>query len=276
MEVINKDTYLETPFAPTSVTENDSIRYILYFHQFIIAKVEKETDSVSVLALEDFSKQSIHTDKHRFEVLENGNILIPTAVNVLSDSEYYLQSLNQGLPKIMEEQYLFHLYGKAGQLLNKFGKFPKSNYLSDTKLPLNQHYMYVVKDGFIYVSFPIGKELYKYDYSGNLIEEFNIELPEFNYSVKSGQRGNDAIIDLGIGNDPDDEVLYFHTINHITTNKIRHLLYKLNLSEKELKYGQIISGNNFMLPYIYNDTISFLKKYILEEKNEFVQLKLSK
>jgi hypothetical protein len=260
MDVVDQDTYLETPFIPTSITENDSIQYVLYFHQFTIAKVNKGTGFVKDIPLEDFSQQSIHSDKHRFEVLENGNFLIPTAINVLSDSKFYKQSLSDGLDKVMEEQYLFHLYGKSGQLLRKFGKSPRSNLINDTSLPLNQHYMYVVKDGFIYVTFPIGQELYKYDYNGNLIDAFEIELPEFNYAVKSGERGNDAKIDLAIEKESDQEVLYIHTINYINKNKIKHFIYKLNLLQKKLEYGEIMNGNNYMLPYIYNDTISFLKK----------------
>lgn len=276
MDVIDQDTHLETPFIPTSVTENDSIQYILYFHQFTIAKVYKGNGFIEDIPLEDFSQQSIHSDKHRFEVLENGNFLIPTAINVLSDSKFYQQNMDKGLDKVMEEQYLFYLYGKSGQLLNKFGKFPQSNLIAETYLPLNQHYMFVVKDGFIYVTFPIGQEIYKYDYSGELIEKINIKLPDFNYSVKSGERGNDAKIDLAIEKESDEELLYIHTVNYINKNKIKHFIYKLNLAQKKLEYGEIMNGNNYMLPYVYNDTISFLKKHVLEEKNEFVQLKLTK
>ncbi|WP_340153334.1 hypothetical protein [uncultured Marivirga sp.] len=276
IDVISRDTYIETPFFPTSVTENDSIQYVLYLHQFTIAKVKKNSDSVSAIALDDFSEQSIHSDTHRFEVLENGSFIIPTAINVLSDLGYYQQNLDKGLDEIMEEQHLFHLFGESGQLLKTFGKFPQSNYVTEPSLPFNPHYMYVVKDGFIYVTFPMGQELYKYDYNGNLIDSVNIELPEFNYSINPGHWGNDAKIGLGIEKDSNQEILYFHTINHINDNKIRHFIYKINLSEKVLEFGEIMNGNNYMMPYVYNDSISFLKKYFMEEKREIVTMKLTK
>lgn len=274
--VIDRDTYLETPFIPTSIAEKDSLQYVLYFHQRTITKLYKDIDSVAVIAFDDFTEQSIHSDTHRFEVLENGNIIIPTAINVLSDKGYYQEGRHTGLDKIMEEQHLFHLFGESGQLLTSFGKFPQSNFVDEPSLPFNQHYMYVVKDGFIYVTFPMGKELFKYDIDGKLVAKFDVELPGFNYSVKSGARGNDAKIALGIEMDSDQEILYFHSINHINENNIQHFLYRLNISTKELTYGEIMNGNNYMLPYIYSATISFLKKHFMEEKRELVQLKLTK
>jgi hypothetical protein len=275
-ELINyydENSFYQIPFTPTSIYYSNKKTTFLFLHQLQIGQLE--SDSLSQIVLSEEPSGSRYSDRNRFEVLPNGNFLLAPAVNVLSNTSYYNQILNKDLTDVLSQQYLFTIYDSLGHMINKFGNFPQSNFVKNPRLYINPYYFYVIKGGFMYVAFPMGKELLKFSLNGELVEKFLIDLPGFDYETKENEIGSDTMAGLGIEKNSQDDILYFHTILSNDENRIKHKLFRLNMRTKTLDYSEIMNGNNYMLPYIYDGQVSFLKKYIRKEEKDIYRLKLT-
>jgi len=267
LEEIDEKTILNFESEPSSIYIDHDTTYLLYFHKLKVAKTFG--DSVQIINLSERYARNFTSPMNRLEVLENGNILIPYALNIYNN---YSESkdLVRKRSDLKNPESLFALYSANGELLKRFGEFPASNNVRNPNLVRNAYLYYAVKDDKIYVTFPLGGEIYIYNTAGEVLSRFSFDLPEFEENVKAGEYGNDCLLGIAVDKNSEGEILYLHAVSHVSPRKIKHLLYEMNLREKTVVYGEILNGNNYLLPYAKDGRLLFLKSFIRKEEKEIV------
>lgn len=265
---INSSTILEAPFEPSSLYVDKDTTYIFYFHQLMIAK--SFDDSVKIINLSERFSEGLTTDINRFEVLDNGHILIPYALNIYNNYEESKDLVGNTSEGLHKADNLFALYNSEGVLLTKFGEFPESNEVENPRLARNAYFYYAIQKDKIYVTFPLGNEICIYDTQGELLRKFNFDLPLFEKEAKPNYFGNDAILGIAVDKYIENEILYLHAVTHVNPLKIRHILYEMNLTKNSITYDEILNGNNYLLPYANENKVFFLKGYVEKEEKDLI------
>ncbi len=268
LQEINSNTILEAPFEPSSVYVDHDTTYIFYFHQLMVAKSFE--DSVEIINLSEKYSEGLTTDINRFEVLNNGNILIPYALNIYNNYEESKDLVRRTSVDLHKADNLFALYNSDGVLLTKFGEFPESNEVKNPRLVRNAYFYYAIQKDKIYVTFPLGNEIYIYNTQGELLKKFSFDLPLFEKEAKPNYFGNDAILGIAVDKYKENEILYLHAVTHVNPRKIKHILYEMNLTDNSITYDEILNGNNYLLPYANESKVFFLKGYVEKEEKDLV------